>query len=98
MTTMMTGVAGVSEALDPCQVCYMARAQHSVAELAGRLNHRFSSDGLINSLEKRPPTPGAPQVVIANAVDMELRAILLRKGVLDVSDFGAVQHPGASTS
>lgn len=77
-----------------CKVCGVDRGLHTP------LNHKFSTDGTLVPIEKLPPQSTRPQtrVVIANAVDMELRDLLIRKGVLTYEDFGLVHHAGTGVA
>lgn len=73
-----------------CQVCQIqiSRAEHRAAELAGQFNHGFSADGTLTvSAPPRPKTEPGTRTVIANAVDVQLRELLIAKGILSAEDF-----------
>lgn len=73
-----------------CQVCLleMSRTEHRQAEIVGQLNHAFSIDGTLKSSEPPRQKPETGQrVIVANAIDVQLRDLLITKGVLTVEDF-----------
>lgn len=73
-----------------CKVCGLDRSTHAL-----KMNHQFSTDGSLVPIEKVPRQSLPPRMIIANAVDVELRDLLIRKGVLTYEDFGLVHQPGS---
>lgn len=74
----------------PCVICKTPWAEHKLAEANGELHHVWSSDGSLKHAESpRPERQTGQRVLIANAVDAQLRDILIAKGVLSSEDFAA---------
>lgn len=93
----MTKMTTADPMADFCQICHteISRAEHRAAELAGQFNHGFSADGSLTLSEPpRPKTEPGTRMVIANAVDVQLRELLIAKGILSAEDFAAPGMPG----
>jgi hypothetical protein len=66
-----------------CKVCGVSRGSHL------NLRHVFSIDGSLTPMTAEVPRQNtAPRVMVANAVDVQLRELLIAKGILTHEDFG----------
>lgn len=83
---------------DPCLICGVGEHQHKAQETAGDIRHAWTNTGeLVVSQARLGPAPRRqPQVVIANGVDLQLRRILMDKGIISNEDFTALLDPGHS--
>lgn len=82
-----------------CLICSIPRAEHRDAELSRRVNHTYSADGSLQHAEPpRPEAKGGSRMVIMPAPDVQLRALLVEKGIISVEDLPALGYPGASPS
>lgn len=98
----MMRTAGTMAVNEPrnCAVCHAEETLHRAAEAAGKLNHRFSHNGELYPVEKIPRQAPPARAIIANAVDMQLRELLISKGILTYEDFGwsPVHSPGSGNA
>jgi len=81
---------------DPCLICGLDEREHKAQEAAGKIRHAWTNTGeLVVSQAKLSAQPRRqPQVVIANGVDLQLRRILMDKGIISNEDFTALLDPG----
>ena len=76
-----------------CSICGGSEDEH------GSLHHEFNLNNQLipRSREvKRPKVERIPTVV--GAIDLELRHILLEKGIITNEDFAALRNPGAGAA
>lgn len=76
-----------------CSICGGCKDDHEI------LNHEFNLNNQLipkdRSTPKRQPA-GIPMVV--GAIDIDLRRILLEKGIINNEDFTALRHPRTGTA
>lgn len=78
-----------------CLVCGTDRDDH------GPMNHQFSEDGELRPVDRSTPRRQKnpqPTVIVAGAIDMPLRKLLLDKGILTSEDFAALLDPASTSS
>lgn len=82
-----------------CGLCSRGEGEHAALEELGQINHRFSENGNLEQIDRSTPKkqPRAVPTVVG-AYDMELRRILLDKGIISHEDFTALRNPGAGAS
>lgn len=84
---------------DQCKICRVERGQHQIAEDNRTTHHKFSENGQLVQIDSTGQKSQAqPRMVIANAVDVQLRQLLIAKGVLTNADFSPAANPGTSTA
>jgi hypothetical protein len=92
---MTTGEAVVASSDELCYHCNRSRAEHRLAELDNLVRHAWTSDGSLRVAEPpRPEQPAVPRVIVAQAADVQLRALLLAKGVITDEDLGFAPGTG----
>lgn len=86
---------------DRCLVCRIEKPEHDKAEVLRTVNHKFSVNGELEALSKTSPkkaAPPRPQIMVVGAVDVNLRELLHKKGILTDEDLSALLDPGASAA
>lgn len=80
-----------------CGLCGRQEDEHRVLEQQKLLNHRYSESGDLVQVERGPARQSKPkpprEVMVVPAVDLLLRQLLVRKGIIseaDLADLGAV--------
>lgn len=74
---------------DACSLCGVSEGPHQRAESCSEINHKFSSDGQLASVEQKP-APKQDRVVAA--ADPVLRLVLIRKGLVTLEDLAEVEE------
>lgn len=71
-----------------CPICGKDQETHRMLEQQGILNHQFSSDGSLVPVDHKPKSAARRnEVLVVPGVDIALRNLLIRKGILSDSDF-----------
>lgn len=84
-------------AVNRCGVCSRSQEEHIELEEAGQINHRYRENGDLVQIDRSTPRGPARQVpMVVGAIDVELRRILFKKGLITNEDFAALHDPGAS--
>lgn len=83
-----------------CGICGLLRGEHDDREALGTTNHEFNEAGDLipkdRAKAQRPQTQSFPRVI--GVYDLELRKILLDKGIISNEDFAALLNPGTRAS
>jgi hypothetical protein len=84
---------------DRCGVCSRGNQEHIELEERGEINHKYSENGDLVRIDRSTPRKqqNRPTAVIG-AIDIDLRRILLKKGIITNADFAALYDPGAGAS
>jgi hypothetical protein len=83
-----------------CALCSRGSEEHKELEERGEINHRFSESGNLEQIDRSTPRKqqARPTAAVIGAIDIDLRRILLKKGIITNADFAALYDPGAGAS
>lgn len=74
---------------EPCSICGGSFDEHE------EMNHEFNlNNQLIAKDRSTPKRPAQRMPTVIGAYDLELRQVLLAKGIITNEDFTALRHPG----
>jgi hypothetical protein len=77
---------------EPCSICGGSKDEHEI------LNHEFNlHNQLIPKVRPTPKQQVQRVPTVIGGIDLELRHILLEKGIINNADFTALRNPGGST-
>lgn len=75
---------------DACSICGGSKDEHEA------LNHEFNLHNQLIPKERSKPRPQPRQIpTVIGGIDIELRRVLLEKGIITNEDFTSLRHPGA---
>lgn len=73
---------------DLCKICGKDVDRHRDLESDGIINHKFSRDGALETLERAgKKTDRRQEVMVVPGADLTLRKLLIEKGILSEQDF-----------
>lgn len=85
--------------LDPCVLCDTPRGEHADKEARQILHHKFTEEGgTLVAVQDTPSKKVSPRLhtpTVIGAYDLELRQILINKGLISHEDFTALRQPGS---
>jgi hypothetical protein len=82
-----------------CGICSRGQEEHLQLEESRQINHQYNEAGNLVQVDRSTRRGQARTVpMVVGAIDVELRRILFKKGLITDADFAALHDPGAGAA